>query len=368
MYAAGPVFIGSGKEIGKKEYVFLNRRQVGVLDPQKFYQEMSARKKERQFEDYLLGRSRDDLTGWLGKQKIKLNEIRPFVRYTLDCSDAAMEQGANFQIWECMKDAYGCPYVPGSSLKGMLRTILLSESIIRSPARYQDSKATLKRNASMKASRNSYLNQDILGIEGTAFRTLQREGTRSHDAVNDRLQGFIVSDSEPLPMSSLVLCQRVELHTDGTEKTLPLLRECIKPGTEIRFTITVDTQICNISIKVLMNAVKDFMDCYYRQFSSAFPGIAPPKENEALLGGGCGFAAKTIIYPLYGKREGMEITQRIFDTTLGRLSRTHKHDKDRQLGASPHILKCTKYQGKTVQMGLCRIRKITPAHPFSHAP
>lgn len=29
-------------------------------------------------------------------------------------------------VFECIKDSYNNPYIPGSSLKGMLRTILLS--------------------------------------------------------------------------------------------------------------------------------------------------------------------------------------------------------------------------------------------------
>lgn len=32
MRTVGPVFIGSGREIGKKEYLFLSRRQAGIPD------------------------------------------------------------------------------------------------------------------------------------------------------------------------------------------------------------------------------------------------------------------------------------------------------------------------------------------------
>lgn len=33
----GPVFIGDGNEIQKKEYVFLNRNTIGVVDGVKLY-------------------------------------------------------------------------------------------------------------------------------------------------------------------------------------------------------------------------------------------------------------------------------------------------------------------------------------------
>ena len=33
----GPVFVGDGNEIQKKEYMFLNRNTIGVIDGAKFY-------------------------------------------------------------------------------------------------------------------------------------------------------------------------------------------------------------------------------------------------------------------------------------------------------------------------------------------
>ena len=33
----GPVFVGSGYEIQKKEYLFLNRSTVGIVDAEKLY-------------------------------------------------------------------------------------------------------------------------------------------------------------------------------------------------------------------------------------------------------------------------------------------------------------------------------------------
>lgn len=360
LQALGPVFIGSGREIGKKEYIFLTQQEAAVPDMEKFYQALADRNKAAAFEDYLLGYSRDDLTAWLRKQKIRLAEIKPYMKYTLDCSDAVIERGVRLQLMECMKDAYGCPYIPGSSLKGMFRTILLGSDILKNPDKYRKAKSTLKRNAPVKKARNAYLGRDISDIEAAAFRTLERQGSKPKDAVNDCLQGFRVSDSEPLSLSSLMLSQRVELHTNGVEKKLPLLRECIRPGTKIQFTVTIDTSVCRITENMIFEAVRNFMDSYYRNFAAAFPQITKPKEDAVFLGGGSGFVSKTVIYPLFGKQDGIEVTQQVFDAVFGRLSRTHKHDRDRQFGASPHILKCTKYQGKTVQMGLCRIQDIKP--------
>lgn len=55
MRTVGPLFIGSGREINKKEYLFLNgKKQVAIPDIQKLYFELSKRRKAEAFEEYLL--------------------------------------------------------------------------------------------------------------------------------------------------------------------------------------------------------------------------------------------------------------------------------------------------------------------------
>ncbi len=352
----GPVFIGSGKEISKKEYIFLENKRIGILDIERLYFYLVKKRKEKEFEKYLLYDVRNDLTDWIKKQGIKRTEIKPFIKYMLDCGDSVVEQKSKLQVMECIKDAYGNPYVPGSSLKGMFRTVLLSADIIKNSQKYQREKSELREDVEISASRTSYLKQDIEAVEGKAFRTLNREETRPRDAVNDILQGVIFSDSNPLDVKQLALCQRIELHTDGTEKRLPLLRECIKPDMKICFTITIDRSMCKLTAKQLMQAVKLFGENYYQNFACAFRNADMLRDNEVLLGGGCGFVSKTIIYPMFGKKEGIRVTKNIFDKT--KVPREHKHNKDEIYGASPHIMKCTCYQGRTMPMGICRIKRI----------
>lgn len=357
MKTLAPVFIGSGREIGKKEYIFLNRGKVGIPDIEKLYGELCRLGKESAFEEYLLGRMNIDLTKWLKGQGIQISDVKPYLKYTLDCSDAVIGKDTKrLQLMECMKDAYGNPYIPGSSLKGMIRTILLGADILNMPQKYRNAKQNLKRNMDNRASRTGYLKKDIGEIEGIAYRTLQRERTKPQDAVNDVLQGLIISDSEPLSVDTLALCQKIDVHIRGVEKQIPLLRECIKPDTEICFTITVDTQLCPFTEKDILDAAQTFMDNYYDCFLSAFAGIKKPGDREVFLGGGCGYVSKTVIYPLYGKREGIDVVPKIFEKT--NVPRVHKHHLDREYGVSPHTMKCTKYLGKTYQMGLCRIEKI----------
>jgi CRISPR-associated protein Csm5 len=357
----GPVFIGNGKEIGKKEYAFLGQDKVVIPDMQKFYYYVQKKGKAEAFEDYLLSGSRDDLSNWLRRQGIRSSELKPLVRYELDCGDAVMEKGRTIQMMECIKDPYGNPYIPGTSLKGMFRTIFLCEDMIKNPDKYRQEKNSMEREVmsnDMRVNRMAFLKRQVGDVEAKRYRTLGKNEKKPNDAVNDQLQGFVVSDSEPLSVRDLVLCQKVDRHPDGTEKTLPILRECIKPGTEIRFTITIDTSVCDLDDQKIKAAVKAAIQNYYSNFQKAFTGLDLPKVNYVYLGGGSGFVSKTMIYAMYGKQRGIELTQRIFDKI--RVPRNHKHSKDKEYGASPHILKCTRYQGRILQMGLCRIAKIEP--------
>ena len=58
----------------------------------------------------------------------------------------------------------------------------------------------------------------------------------------------------------MILCQKWEYHIDGSNKTLNLLRECVKPGTVIKTSMKVDESINQITSEKIMEAVKNFIN------------------------------------------------------------------------------------------------------------
>ena len=90
---------------------------------------------------------------------------------------------------------------------------------------------------------------------------------------------------------------------------------------------------------------------YEDNFLSKYKTMDKLTADSVYLGGGAGFVSKTIIYALFQKTEGIKMIQNIFEKTD--VPKVHKHGQDLKYGVSPHILKCTHYRGKTVQMGLC---------------
>ena len=351
--AAGPVFIGSGREIGKKEYAFSPwQKQISVMDMSKLCQLLNQKKLMAQYGKFMLGSSRDDMGKWLEKNNVSKKEYQSCIRYRLGCQDAVIDSHSKLSVLEFVKDAYGMPYVPGSSIKGMLRTIALAYDIANDLGKYREVKGKI----SSKIENNDRVFRGICKgesseMENICYKTLQRLKSDQKNAVNDSLAGMIVSDSQPLPMESLVLCQRTELHADGKEKKLNVLRETLRPGTVIHARVTIDSSICGITKEYLEQAIASFGQMYYDCFLKKYQDMDMPAPNSVWLGGGTGFVTNTEVYPLFGKEEGLERTVDIFRATGA--PNNHKHSADKKLGVSPHICKVAYYEGKRYQMGLC---------------
>lgn len=352
--ARGPIHIASGQKFMKKEYVMdLKNKKVLVMDFNKMYQAISKNRQEKDLQKYMMTNGRDSLGKWLSDYRYTMEEYKKWTKYELDCGDAIIEKGKTIEISPFIKDAYDLPYIPGSSLKGMLRTILLAYSIAKNPEQYSMDKRRIINDAALGGKRTSLLSGNIKNIESKYFNILDKKPEKITDAVNDFMSGIIVSDSEPLTCDDLVLCQKIDMHQNGEKKSLPILRECIKPGTEVTFHVTIAKDI-PVDAELIMEAIKTFGNIYYDNYVSKFPNTAKQRENAVWLGGGCGFHTKTIINSLLENNymDIVKTTDNIMKVTLGKNYTTHKHQNDVRNGMSPHILKVTKYCGKIYQMGM----------------
>lgn len=353
LIVVGPVFIGSGRQILKNEYIFLDEnRKMAVMDMAKLYELAVEHKLESSFEKFM-SENRIPLRKWLRDANIERKKYMACCKYILDSSSVSLSKGIN--VMEFVKDAYGKPYVPGSSIKGMLRTILLTGRILNAKDNYRSEAEKLKEKIQIKKGRGSYLKREIDEIERKAFYTLKRENVKPSDAVNDELSGLIVSDSRPLEIEDLILGQKVDCTVSGDDMDLPILRECLRPDTEIEFTISIDSTKCKVCKEEIIRAIELFNENYYQCFLSAFQGVYKPDKQSVYLGGGSGFATKTVMYPLYGHNDGVPLITNIFKNTIGGNFDKHRHRRDVDSGVSPHIVKYTEYNEILLEMGLCRL-------------
>lgn len=363
----GPVHVGDGRVINKKEYVYDPKaHKFYVPDMNKFFRTLMGRRGLiESYEDYLVSDKSDrDLFNWLKEYSlIQPGTIPPWAAYSMNCTD--IEVKSLKEVSAFVKDPYGKAYIPGSGLKGMLRTVVLSaltyNSYKTNPDELKDERKEMweaepdyiKSTATKTASK----------IENHFLRTLNREKTSKTDAVNDIMSGFIVSDSKPVDAEKLALCQSIDLLTDGNKNSLPIMFECLAPETEIQFNLTLIPGIFKYSKDDLSDFTKAYSKVFKDYFRNAFPPVGKPKRDFIHLGGICGYATKTLAYPLMLNKAVEPVGELLNVLFPKKPRRDHKHDLDISLprkdgkswGVSPHTLKCTKYNGKLYEMGLCSI-------------
>lgn len=363
--ALSPIFIGSGEKLFKKEYLCVpsksEEKTILVPDLSKLYLFFENRGIGKVFEEYLASsstknRNLDDL---LSEYGISLESISECISYRYSVIPAKSLKIKLRDINTFIKDAFGRPYIPGSSLKGMLRTALLSHLITKNPNDYSSVKNSIEdtfEKGKTKQNGRRYLQWENSNLESAAFHTLKKNIKNKSNAVNSSLQGLIVSDSEPLELSDLTLGQKIDVYLSGKEKPHSIFREMLKPGVNARFTIALDEDICGFSMEEIFEALNHFHqwnnDYFYSRFQRRNMG-----EDIVYLGGGVGFSSKTVVDALFPKKEeGLKVKNRIFKETLGSKYSEHHHEEDINLKIAPHMCKCTRYNHRLYNVGIAQLR------------
>ncbi|MEY8319961.1 type III-A CRISPR-associated RAMP protein Csm5 [Lachnospiraceae bacterium 46-61] len=342
-----PVYIGSGEEIGKKEYIYDSAdKKVYVPNMKKMCTFFSKKGLLEKYEQYLL-EDRRDFFIWLKSNNIHKKDYIPWIDYSMDSGDAAFEQKGKKGILTCMKDSYGCPYVPGSSLKGVLRTVLLATDILENKQKYAIVSNSVEKTP-LQGRRS--LKRESEEVEGIFYNILNRDEKNKFNAVNDIMTGLRISDSKPLSCDDIVLCQKIDVTPDGKENKLPILRECIKPKTIIEFDMEIDQTLFKITPQQILHSVNVFLDCYNTLFAHSFKRNY--KKDSLFIGGGVGFMSKTVLHQiLIDNPKRVKRVSNVIDASLG----TKKHQNDEKLGVSPHMIKMTYCNEKKYSYGVCKI-------------
>lgn len=140
----------------------------------------------------------------------------PFFRYVIQGTPRSNAEGA--QLRAQIKDAYDRPYLPGSSLKGALRTAL-GWSIWRERNLSPDP-ALLQRRREWAAS----------NYEKALF---------GRDPNHDLLRALQVSDSQPLDAAAMMIAN-VRVQGRGDLSGAPIEVEAVRPDTTFRLSLKID--------------------------------------------------------------------------------------------------------------------------------
>ncbi len=300
-------------------------------------------------------------------QRISLNDVHPFIRSgNEDC------------------------FIPGSSIKGAVRTALLASDIMRSPAKYRRYWQKAEQISRQVDGRN--FERELAKLASEIEREFAYDKAKQEERDNKRIdiskdlfRHLQVSDAiagKPLKMG---VVQKVDLGVKASEegakpKTLSLFRECIMPDNVLDFSISVDDkavkQLGASRIEDILTALQDFadlqyalqMDIYRRVELNPLRGSKnQPNEAKLLLGGGTGYLSKTILYALAvsqsnndtkeGRNKCVGIVRKYMIGKFNTYKKKH-HDAEKDRKLSPHTLKLTCYNNKTELMGLCKVEMV----------
>lgn len=333
-----PVFIGNGCSATKKEYLFNSRsNMVSFPDEGKLFDFLVSRNLVDAYEAFMVRDTDRDLFSFLKRNAVAPPEIEAFTRYKVDAADALDDDHALKEIQRFTRNAAGQIYVPGSSIKGALRTVLLKAMLLEKPPH---------------APSRDVLYDKRQNIESAYFHTLSLKQEQSNP-LNSILQGVRVSDSLPIPDRALCITRKIDEFPDNTYNSINVCRECIRPGTIITGTITLDQSILQgkLTVDSICQAIAAASRHYQETVLSHYPQVQNYMNCKTiLLGGGVGFQSKTVT-ELYFRKDALSVTSDVLNRSFPK----HHHERDASEGISPRALKQTDFQNAAYPYGVCEV-------------
>jgi CRISPR-associated protein Csm5 len=351
-----PVHIGSGETIGKTEAIIDSvKKTVYIPDTVKLFGGLTELGLAEEYEIRIMGGTGFDLLKFLQNNRVKPETWLSWVKYSYPLG--SMEpKGMN--ISACVKDAYSMPYIPGSSIKGAIRTAIVAAELMNDPALTIDDKLGKPYNIKEKLKTMERLEAET---EVELFHTIKfdehyEQKIKKSNAVRSVFRGLRISDSEPVPTDRITLCQKIDMFPDGGRKKLPIYRECIMPGTELFFDVTIDDAVFPYDDERILAALNWYFDDQSEKFLDYFDESkrpSAPKGDVLYLGGGTGFVSKTVAYQIFEDPDkAAKTVQEIMTAKFPK--HYHKYDLQKY-EVSPHMRKCTVSGGRLYDQGLCSI-------------
>ena len=282
LLSMAPIHIGSGDKYTSREFIYENG-YFYFPDMGKFYNRMVEKGYDQKFERFLQERkpraSNNRLISFLLDNRIS---DRDFGGYRIketgletEENDNVSKLGAINEVVKFMRDPFGTPYIPGSSLKGAIRTILMNTN-------------------------PDWNNKNAIDFRGRGPKENKKMipwGAKKGQEFNDLFNAIRVSDSKPFNNEQIILVQKWDYSAKLLKvKPLPLYREAIAPLTKVEFTITTTTAEAATLIEKLEDKALEFYKGYKNFFLKDFPEdkIQDNIDYPIYLGAGSGAWTKTI--------------------------------------------------------------------------
>ncbi len=207
--ALSPLHIGSGREL-LRDYEYVTRGgKTWVINPDAFLTHLQ--KPDGSFDERIFGRPAAEL---LTPADFRMES--GFFHYVLDGQPRAQGHGAVLR--EQYKDVKSCPYIPGTSLKGAVRTLLAWHG-------FQEQKLQLDI-------------REVRTGRNWAGQSMERE-IFGRDPNHDLLRALQIADSQPVAADRLQIIN-AQVVTGSEKMGAPIELEAVRTDTVFHTTFGID--------------------------------------------------------------------------------------------------------------------------------
>lgn len=280
-----PVTIGSGNELSPYADYVIDNNRIYYIDRKKLQQKIA--KDDNLLESYVTGISSkmDNNRSEFDLKRFLINTVRTNIEDVslFHCPLISQKQGSKLAIKSMLKTPFHEPYIPGSTIKGVLKTVLMYNWLSeKSSCEWIESfLSKCKDNRRESDNEIKKMHEEL---------EKKFEYSESHPQILQQ-----ITDSNPISRNSVMV---VDCYRD-----MPLRLECIPTGVISEFELNLEgkswqelaKEINRYSyntlfrdLEIIENIDDDNLNEYYNQLNDIHDLIDNAPESTAYLRIGCG--------------------------------------------------------------------------------
>ena len=369
-----PTNIGGPEKLTTKDYMYnYDAGEVYLLNNYEWFRFLAQLNKLAEFEAYMQdemvrpnGRTMYDWAkNTIGTSQLTKAKLGRAIGSIMKSSiyNKGRKNSLN-DITPQIRGANGDVYIPGSSIKGVIDSAIISHMLRNNKAFRSNVQRELRKVLDVYKRKNARsLFKDIFKMVNLAILKhihvlTNNEGKPFKGILASAFRGISVSDAMPMSVIQTEVLKKEDscVEEDGTHD-ISVHRECILPNQQFSFTLTLDTamtkEIGITSIDQVLDILQEDFDATHELLASKFKKVSPSvfkalDSANAYIGSNTGFIQKTIIMAAFTDNEetGIDIIRAILDVKFQKA----KHaNKDHFM--APRAIKLVKWNGNYYEMG-----------------
>lgn len=369
-----PTNIGGPENLTTKDYMYnYDAGEVYLLNNYEWFRFLAHHNKLEEFELYMQdemirpnGRTMYDWAkNAIGASQLTKDTLRSAIGSIMKSSiyNKGRKNSLN-DITPQIRGANGDVYIPGSSIKGVIDSAIISHMLRNNKAFRSNVQRELRKVLDVYKRKNARsLFKDIFKMVNLAIlKHIQvltnNEGKPFKGILASAFRGISISDAMPMDVIKTEVLKKEDscIDEDGIHD-ISVHRECILPNQQFSFTLTLDTamtkEIGITSIDQVLDILQEDFDATHKLLASKFKKVSPSvfkalDSANAYIGSNTGFIQKTIIMAAFtdDEKTGIDIIRAILDVNFQKA----KHDsKDKFM--APRAIKLVKWNGNYYEMG-----------------